>query len=121
MIWAKYVCGEEFEVKRLHSRHRRFIAPGARWDLLFGVEVLWPEAEFRFDIVIQYQMDYLFGGDAALAGAIAAANAAAMAAQQANADAIAATNAQAAAAAGRSLPTPDEGWDSSKRHQISER
>ena len=77
-------------VKRVHSRHRRFIAPGAVWDLMFGFEAIGSDFEARYDLVIHYQMDYLFGGSAAYAGAIAAADAAASAANQANADTIAA-------------------------------
>lgn len=88
---------KEVTVKRIHSRHRRFIAPGAIWDLLGGVEVLYPDSEIRFDLKISYQLDYLFGGTPALAGAIAAANAAAVAAEQAE------MFATAAAAGGRSL------------------
>ena len=102
---------EEIEVKRLHSRHRRFVAPGARWDILVGVEVLFSDYELRFDLIVKYELDYLFGGNAALAGAIAAANAAATAAQTANAAAIAATNAAAAAAAGRKKRDSDKGCE----------
>lgn len=83
---------EEIEVKRLHSRHRRFIAPGARWDILAGFELLYNEAEVRFDVMVQYEMDYLFGGDAALAGALAGSSAAALAEQVATAAATAAVN-----------------------------
>ena len=85
-------------VKRVHSRHRRFIAPGAVWDLMLGIEVIGDDFELRYNLVTHYNMDYLFGGTAALAGAIAAANAAATAAADANAAAMA-----AAAAAGRSF------------------
>ena len=66
-------------VKRVHSRQRRFIAPGAVWDLLVGVEVIGKDFEFRYDNVIHYRMDYLFGGFEALTGAIADAQAAAAA------------------------------------------
>ena len=66
-----------------HSRHRRFIAPGAIWDLLVGVEILYPNAEVRFDLKHTYELDYLFGGNEALIAEIAANNAAAVAAQQA--------------------------------------
>ena len=77
-------------VKRVHSRHRRFIAPGAIWDLLVGVEVIGRDFELRYNLVTHYKMDYLFGGQAALVGAIAAAEAAAAASIQANAAAQAA-------------------------------
>ena len=66
-------------VKRVHSRQRRFIAPGAVWDLLVGVEVIGSDYEFRYTNVIHYRMDYLFGGFEALTGAIADAQAAAQA------------------------------------------
>lgn len=75
--------GEEITVKRVHSRHRRFIAPGALWDLMAGTEILLPAAEIRFDFYIRYELDYLFGGTTALAAAIAGNNAAAQAAQAA--------------------------------------
>ena len=84
----------ELEVKRLHSRQRRFIAPGARWDLIGGVEVLYDDAELRFDLLIKYQLDYLFGGPTALAAAIAAAEAAAVAAAEAEAAVLAGRDAQ---------------------------
>ena len=80
----------KLELPRLHSRHRRFIAPGARWDLMAGFEILYDDAEVRFDIVNKYEMDYLFGGTAALAAAIAAAEAAAAAAASAEAATLAA-------------------------------
>ena len=73
-------------VKRVHSRQRRFIAPGAVWDLMIGVEVIGSDFEFRYSNVIHYRMDYLFGGFEALTNAIAAAQAAA----SAEADALAA-------------------------------
>ena len=66
-------------VKRVHSRQRRFIAPGAVWDLMIGIEVIGSDFEFRYSNVIHYRMDYLFGGFEALTGAIAAAQAAASA------------------------------------------
>ena len=62
-------------VKRVHSRQRRFIAPGAQWDLMIGIEMIGDNFEFRYDQVIHYNMDYLFGGAQALAGAIAGAKA----------------------------------------------
>ena len=77
-------------VKRVHSRQRRFIAPGAVWDMMFGLESIGSDFEARYDLVIHYRMDYLFGGTAALAGAIAQSDAAAEAGAQANADAQAA-------------------------------
>ena len=80
-------------VKRVHSRHRRFIAPGAVWDLMIGVEAIGRDFEFRHDLVHHYRMDYLFGGTSALAGAIAGANAAVTASNAA----IAAAQAAAAA------------------------
>ena len=67
----------DIPVKRVHSRQRRFIAPGAVWDLLIGVEVIGSDYEFRYDNVLHYRMDYLFGGFAALQNAIASAAAAA--------------------------------------------
>lgn len=70
---------QEVEVKRVLSRHRRFLAPGARWDLIFGVDSFFPSAEFVFNLVIKHNLDYLFGGQTALAAALAAANAAAQA------------------------------------------
>ena len=79
----------ELEVKRLHSRRRRFIAPGARWDILGGVEVLYEDAQVRLDLLIRYELDYLFGGPTALAAAIAAAEAAAVAAAEAEAAVLA--------------------------------
>ena len=66
-------------VKRVHSRHRRFIAPGAVWDLMVGVEVIGSDYELRYNAFVRYRMDYLFGGTAALASVIAQANAAAKA------------------------------------------
>ena len=79
----------EFTVRRLHSRRRRFVAPGARWDLLAGVEALGDDTEFRFDVVVRYEFDYLFGGATALAAEIAAANAAALAFQDTEAAVLA--------------------------------
>ena len=78
-------------VKRVHSRHRRFIAPGAVWDLMIGVEAIGRDYEFRHDLVHHYQMDYLFGGYSALEGAIAAADAAVTASNAAIAEAEEAT------------------------------
>ena len=66
-------------VKRVHSRHRRFIAPGAIWDIMVGVEVIGTDYELRYNAFVRYRMDYLFGGTAALASVIAQANAAAKA------------------------------------------
>jgi hypothetical protein len=77
-------------VKRVHSRHRRFIAPGAVWDVLVGVELIGADYELRYNLVIHYRMDYLFGGTAALAAAIQSANAAATAANAASAATLAA-------------------------------
>lgn len=88
-------------VKRVHSRHRRFIAPGAVWDLMIGIELVGDDFELRYDQVIHYRMDYLFGGTTALAGAITAANAAQTASNAAIAAANAAAEAQAVAAAGK--------------------
>ena len=68
-------------VKRVHSRHRRFIAPGAVWDIMVGVEVIGSDYELRYNAFVRYRMDYLFGGTAALASVIAQANAAAKAEQ----------------------------------------
>ncbi len=79
----------EVTIRRAHSRRRRFIAPGARWDILVGVEVLGDDTEVRFDVVTRYEFDYLFGGAAALQAAIAAANAAALAAQETEAAVLA--------------------------------
>ncbi len=75
--------------RRAHSRRRRFVAPGARWDLWFGGEVLYPHLQVRFDLISRYEFDYLFGGNAALAAAIAAANAAALAEQETEAAVLA--------------------------------
>ena len=61
-------------VKRVHSRYRRFIAPGVVWDLMIGVEAIGRDFEFRHDLVHHYRMDYLFGGYSALEGAIASAD-----------------------------------------------
>jgi hypothetical protein len=66
-------------VKRVHSRHRRFIAPGAIWDIMVGVEVIGGDYELRYNAFVRYRMDYLFGGTAALASVLAQANAAAKA------------------------------------------
>ena len=74
----------EIPVQRLLSRHRRFIAPGAIWDILIGVESIGANSEFRYDLVIHYSLDYLFGGNAALAGKIAGNDAAANAFNTAN-------------------------------------
>ena len=93
-VFVEGAVGFEVEVKRLHSRHRRFVGPGSRWDLLGGVEVLYDDAEIRFDIVIKYEMDYLFGGTTALAAQIAANEAAA----------AAAAAAEASVNAGREMP-----------------
>jgi len=49
-------------VKRVHSRHRRYIAPGATWTVLGGFEVIWDHMELRMDLPVHYRMDYLFGG-----------------------------------------------------------
>merc|ERR1719273_3067645 len=49
-------------IKRVHSRHRRYIAPGAVWTLLGGFEVIWNHMELRMDLPVHYRMDYLFGG-----------------------------------------------------------
>ena len=73
----------DIPVKRVHSRQRRFIAPGAVWDLMVGIEIIGSDFEFRYDNVLHYRMDYLFGGFAALQNAIASATAA----QQASASA----------------------------------
>ena len=59
--------------------HRRFIAPGAVWDIMVGVEVIGTDYELRYNAFVRYRMDYLFGGTAALASVIAQANAAAKA------------------------------------------
>ena len=101
---------QEIEVKRVLSRHRRFIAPGARWDLMLGVEALFEEAELFFNIVIKYPLDYLFGGSAALAGAIAGNDAAATASAAANAAAQAAVNAQTQAAAAAAAGKRKKRW-----------
>ena len=77
-------------VQRVHSRHRRFIAPGAVWDILIGIESIGDNSEFRYNLVIHYEMDYLFGGQGALAGEIAGNDAAATAFNTANAAAMAA-------------------------------
>ena len=63
-------------VKRVHSRHRRFIAPGAVWDVMIGVEVIGVDYEARYNGFIRYNMDYLFGGFKSLTAAVAAATAA---------------------------------------------
>ena len=63
--------------------HRRFIAPGAVWDIMVGVEVIGSDYELRYNAFVRYRMDYLFGGTAALASVIAQANAAAKAEQAA--------------------------------------
>ena len=76
-------------VRRLHSRQRRFIAPGSRWDILLGFESIGDDFEARFDIVIKYELDYLFGGTAALQAAIDAANAAALAFEETEAAVLA--------------------------------
>lgn len=70
-------------VKRVHSRQRRFIAPGALWDMMFGFESIGRDWEFRYDVVIHYRMDYLFGGLSALQGQLAANQAAQTATQDA--------------------------------------
>ena len=70
-------------VKRVHSRQRRFIAPGAVWDILIGVELIGVDFELRYNLVVHYRMDYLFGGTTALAQAVASSNAAAAAKAQA--------------------------------------
>ena len=101
MAFLPLIHGQEITlpiaVKRVHSRHRRFIAPGAVWDLMIGVEAIGRDFEFRHDLVHHYRMDYLFGGTSALAGAIAGANAAVTASNAA----IAAASAAAAAAGKR--------------------
>ena len=101
MVFLPLIHSEEIvlpiAVKRVHSRHRRFIAPGAVWDLMIGVEAIGRDFEFRHDLVHHYRMDYLFGGTSALAGAIAGANAAVTASNAA----IAAASAAAAAAGKR--------------------
>jgi len=127
-IWTilaltSYSCSQlivDVPVKRVHSRQRRFIAPGALWTMMIGVEAIGSDYEFRYDILINYNMDYLFGGSAALAGAIASANAAAMAASAAKAAAeavagkrkkrsgSAGANVAASFGGGRSFSTSDD-------------
>ncbi len=43
----------EIPVKRLLSRHRRFIAPGTRWDWLVGWETISENFEIRVDWIRQ--------------------------------------------------------------------
>ena len=63
-------------VKRLLTRHRRFIAPGASWEIFGGVEYVTLTNDFRYNVRFTYNMDYLFGGTATYAARIAANNAA---------------------------------------------
>ena len=49
-------------VKRVLSRHRRYIAPGAAWDIFAGVQWFTPTHDFLYNVRILYNMDYLFAG-----------------------------------------------------------
>ena len=49
-------------VKRVLSRHRRFIAPGAAWDIFGGVQWFTPTHDFMYNVRVLYNMDYLFAG-----------------------------------------------------------
>ena len=42
----------EIPVKRLLSRHRRFIAPGTRWDWLVGWETLSDNFDIKFYLLV---------------------------------------------------------------------
>ena len=68
---------------------------------MIGIELIGSDFELRWDHIIHYRMDYLFGGTTALAGAITAANAAQTASNAAIAAANAAAQAQEVAAAGK--------------------
>ncbi|XP_040564305.1 uncharacterized protein [Lepeophtheirus salmonis] len=57
-----FILGVKVPVKRLHSRQRRFVAPGALWDVRLGINILWPDANLIFDIILRHQLDDLFGG-----------------------------------------------------------
>ena len=46
-------------VKRVHSRQRRFIAPGAVWDILIGCELIGSDFELRYNLVVHYRKFYL--------------------------------------------------------------
>ena len=92
------VTGSETEVKvkRILSRQRRFIAPGANWQILTGISIFRPESQLVFDLVHSYPLDYLFGGNAAFLAAVRAAEAAAKAEAAAQAAVLAAAAATAA-------------------------
>jgi len=62
-------------VKRILSRHRRYIAPGASWDIFAGVQWFTPTHDFMYNVRIFYSMDYLFAGVPGYAARIAANNA----------------------------------------------
>ena len=74
-----------FKAQRVLSRGRRSIAPGATWQILTGLSVLQPTSEFMFSLVHSYDLDYLFGGNAAYLAALQAAAAAANASAAAEA------------------------------------
>jgi len=65
-------------VKRIHSRHRRFLAPGAAWQIKVGVRVTSIDWEAEFNHRINYNFDYLFGGSIAFAAMLVAKNASAI-------------------------------------------
>lgn len=47
----------ELSVKRLHSRHRRHIGPGTRWDWLVGWETVSDVLEIKVSALIQLALE----------------------------------------------------------------
>ena len=67
LVFSFFLClaaaeVEKLPIKTVHSRVRRYIAPGAVWTLYGGVSVIYSHMELRLDLPIHYSMDYLFGG-----------------------------------------------------------
>ena len=49
-------------MRRMVSRTRRFIAPGAVWKLELGVEIPWSTFELWARVPVSYRLDDLFSG-----------------------------------------------------------